>query len=96
MQAMKIDRRKDQFRGHLDYVRLGKNGEGPETLKDSGAILEAEHRVRTGDLGKAPMRMCIAMQQESSRWNLRRSRSPRARQFCKPMQPESTALLTPD
>ena len=23
MQAMKIDRRKNQFRGHLDYVRLG-------------------------------------------------------------------------
>ena len=70
---------------------------GPANYAESGPY-GAEHRIRTGDLrlGKALTRMCTEMQRESTRWNLRRSRSPRARQFCKPMQPESTALLTPD
>src|SRR6266850_1879982 len=69
---------------------------GPAKRAQSGQS-GAEHRIRTGDLrlGKALTRMCTEMQRESSRWNLRRSRSPRARRSCKPMQPESTALLTP-
>src|SRR2546422_7292688 len=68
---------------------------GPAKYAESGPF-GAEQRVRTGDLrlGKAPTRTCTEMQRESTRWNLRRSRSHRARQICKPMQLGSTARLT--
>ena len=70
---------------------------GPAKYSESGRN-GAEHRIRTGDLrlGKALQRMCMPMQRESSRRNLKRLRDQRERQLCKLMQPESTALLTLD
>jgi hypothetical protein len=61
-------------------------------------LIGAEHRVRTGDLrlGKAPMRMCTAMQRESTLRNLSRQPALQGSRLCQQMQRNAARLLTQD